>query len=157
MIAAKSFGKFRLWNGAVHGAGGNRLHAVNAPQGQRHQGNGETLGRHENRKEDTTIFDERGQNSDPRYRCFQRSRYPSPSKPTHDIMSQRPKFSCPTSGGLLMRVFNRGRGVLFASVLVPVAVYLGFSIEGEHIDQRGGRFFETGKNVVTTVGRFARA
>src|SRR5712692_1452174 len=56
-----------------------------------------------------------------------------------------------------MRVFNRGRGVLFASLLAPVAVYLGFSIEGERIDQRGGRFFETGKNVVTTVGRFARA
>jgi len=56
-----------------------------------------------------------------------------------------------------MRVFNRGRGVLFASFLAPVAVYLGFSIEGERIDQRGGRFFETGKNVVTTVGRFARA
>jgi hypothetical protein len=56
-----------------------------------------------------------------------------------------------------MRVFNRGRGVLFASLLAPVAVYFGFSIEGERIDQRGGRFFETGKNVVTTVGRFARA
>src|SRR5437016_1450541 len=56
-----------------------------------------------------------------------------------------------------MRVFNRGRGVLFASLLAPVALYLGFSIEGERIDQRGGHFFETGKNVVTTVGRFARA
>src|SRR5437879_889988 len=56
-----------------------------------------------------------------------------------------------------MRLMKRSRGVLFASVLVPVAAYFAFTMEADRIDQRGNLFFGTGKEIVATLGEFARA
>src|SRR5689334_3209540 len=51
----------------------------------------------------------------------------------------------------------RSRIVIFGSLLTPVALYLGASATMDHFDREGGRFFNTGKHIVTDLRSMAKA
>ena len=46
---------------------------------------------------------------------------------------------------------------IFGSVLTPIALYLGGSMAMDHFDREGWRFFNTGKDIVITLGSLAKA
>jgi hypothetical protein len=46
---------------------------------------------------------------------------------------------------------------IFGSVLTPIALYLGGSMAIDHFDREGWRFFNTGKDIVTTLGSLGKA
>ena len=45
---------------------------------------------------------------------------------------------------------------IFGSLLTPIALYLGGSMAINHFDREGLRFFNTGKDIVTTLGSLAK-
>ncbi len=46
---------------------------------------------------------------------------------------------------------------IFGSLLAPIALYLGGSMTMDHFDKEGWRFFNTGKDIVSTLGSMAKA
>src|SRR6185369_523003 len=52
---------------------------------------------------------------------------------------------------------NRNRLFIFGSVLTPIALYFGASMTMDHFERQGWRFFDTGKDVTTSLGRMAKA
>ena len=46
---------------------------------------------------------------------------------------------------------------IFGSVLTPIALYFGASMTMDHFDRQGWRFFNTGKDITTSLGWMAKA
>ena len=54
-------------------------------------------------------------------------------------------------------MFNRSRKLIFGAALTPVALLVTGSATVEYLDREGWRFFNTGKDIVTSLGDMARA
>ena len=51
---------------------------------------------------------------------------------------------------------TRSRIFIFGSLLTPLALYFGGSMTIDYLDREGWRFFNTGKDIVTRLGEFAK-
>ena len=49
------------------------------------------------------------------------------------------------------------RILIFGSLLTPFALYFGGSMAMDHVERQGWRFFNSGKDIVTTLGSMAKA
>ena len=49
------------------------------------------------------------------------------------------------------------RKLIFGSLLTPLALYFGGSMAMDHVDRQGWRFFNSGKDIVATLGSMAKA
>ncbi len=49
------------------------------------------------------------------------------------------------------------RKLIFGSLLTPFALYFGGSMVMDHVDRQGWRFFNSGKDIVATLGSMAKA
>src|SRR5215475_15204662 len=49
------------------------------------------------------------------------------------------------------------RFLIFGSVLTPLALYFGGSMGSDYMDRQGWRFFNSGKNIVDTLGTLAKS
>jgi len=51
----------------------------------------------------------------------------------------------------------RSRLFIFGSVVTPIALYFGASMTMDHFDREGWRFFNTGKDITTSLGLLSKA
>src|SRR5262249_1477438 len=51
---------------------------------------------------------------------------------------------------------TRSRIFIFGSLIAPLALYFGGSMTIDHFDREGWRFFNTGKDIGTRLGEFAK-
>ncbi len=52
---------------------------------------------------------------------------------------------------------TRSRLVIFGSVVTPIALYFGASMTMDHFERQGWRFFNTGKDITTSLGLLSKA
>jgi hypothetical protein len=57
----------------------------------------------------------------------------------------------------LFAMATRSRLVIFGSVVTPIALYFGASMTMDHFERQGWRFFNTGKDITTSLGLLSKA